>query len=410
MDGDHGLRDLRFEGYSNEDLAQQVDGLRGGQGSETLHNAMRALISLATSLSDTDRVLREQLAELGVSWTGQAGAGGAQATQAAAVYAEAAVAPVSESAKGVATQSGTFSHTRDSAPDSGALRGPTQLNGYDRFAGMFGHTTDHAKDVKNTSAARDATIGGMNSYQRNSGDAIDKAKGLPVPPGMDLVTRPAGVGTSVNSVRGPNTGGGAFNAGATQVPGGGGGGIQTNVPGPIGPFSGTPGIPRTPGGPGAPTVAPGPNTGAGPIQPLPAPAPTPNTPPLRAVPSILAAETAALALAGGAGAQLGAAAEKDQVVRGKPGAVEPGKGTPAPKSPGVAVGSVPEDDARSVRNAERFGAKPGKAMATPLMQPAATARDEEDTEHVRKFGVDSADVFDDGRMISPALIGDEDED
>jgi hypothetical protein len=47
MDGDYGLSDLRFDGYSNEELAGQVDGLRGGAGSETLHNAVRALVSLS---------------------------------------------------------------------------------------------------------------------------------------------------------------------------------------------------------------------------------------------------------------------------------------------------------------------------------------------------------------------------
>ncbi len=62
-----------------------------------------------------------------------------------------------------------------------------------------------------------------------------------------------------------------------------------------------------------------------------------------------------------------------------------------------------------MRNAEKFGAKPGRASGTPLMQPASTAKDEEDTEHVRRFGIDSGDVFEDERLISPALIGDEDE-
>ena len=162
MDGDHGLSDLRFEGYSNGRLAEQVDGLRNGAGPESLHNAARALMMLAAGLSETDRVLREQLAAIGVHWEGQAAEGGAQATQDAAVYADDAVTPVGESAAGVSTQSGEFSHTRNSAPDSGTLRGPTELNGIDRFAGVFWHTTDHARDVQATNAAREAAVGGMN--------------------------------------------------------------------------------------------------------------------------------------------------------------------------------------------------------------------------------------------------------
>ena len=46
MDGDYGLSNLRFDGYSNGDLAGQVEGLRGGAGPTTLHNAVSALVSL----------------------------------------------------------------------------------------------------------------------------------------------------------------------------------------------------------------------------------------------------------------------------------------------------------------------------------------------------------------------------
>ncbi|HEV2783632.1 MAG TPA: PPE domain-containing protein, partial [Actinophytocola sp.] len=207
MDGDYGLSDLRFAGYSNEELATQVDGLRNGQGSESLHNAARALVSLAAGLAETDRVLREQLREIGVSWEGQAAEGGAQATQDAAVYADEAVGPVGDSAAGVSTQSGSFSHTRNSAPDSGTLRGPTELSGFDRFAGAFGHTTDHARAVRDTSAAREQAVAGMDGYQRSSVDSLGRARTLPVPPGMDLVTQPADTGTQVGGVGAPGVGG-----------------------------------------------------------------------------------------------------------------------------------------------------------------------------------------------------------
>jgi hypothetical protein len=43
-----------------------------------------------------------------------------------------------------------------------------------------------------------------------------------------------------------------------------------------------------------------------------------------------------------------------------------------------------------------------------LMQPAvASAQDEEDASHVRKYGIDSGDEFEDDRLISPALIGED---
>lgn len=415
MDGDFGLRDLRFAGYSNEQLARQVDGLRSGAGSESLQNAARALVSLAAGLAETDRVLRLQLAEIGVSWQGQAAEGGVAATKDASVYADEAVPSVSESAKGITTQSGQFSHARNSAPDSQALCGPTQLNGWDRFNGWIGHTTDHAEQVRATNAAREQAVAGMNGYQSGSADALGRVRALPVPPGMDLVTRPAGTGTDVSGVgfAGPR-GAGAPGFGGSGA-GAGGGGVP-GIPGgptPGVPFSG-PGDPGNPGLPGPPGQ-PGPTTGVGPPPP-PSPIPAGNPAPLpKGVPSpLFVAETAALAGAGAGGAAAGAAAERDRLVRGRPGmpGQPPAPGTPQQPAPGKgpsALSSVPDDEARAVRNAEKFGAKPGRQTGTPLMQPAAGAAGDEDAEHVRKFGIDSGDVFEDDRLISPALIGDEDE-
>jgi hypothetical protein len=47
------------------------------------------------------------------------------------------------------------------------------------------------------------------------------------------------------------------------------------------------------------------------------------------------------------------------------------------------------------------------------MQPAAagagrTADGEEDQEHVRRYGVESSDVFEDDRVVAPESIGDDD--
>lgn len=418
---DYGLSDLRFQGYTNEQLAHQIDALRAGQGSDSFHGAATALIKLSVELAETDRVLRLQLAELGVTWQGEAAEGGVNATKAASVYADQTVPSVNESATGAASQAGEFAHTRNSAPDSKCLRGPTRASGFDQFMGALGHTTDHAKDVQATNAARDAAVAGMSGYQNGSRDALGRVQTLPVPPGMELETRPAGTGTDVSRVGFDGPRGGGFAPGGpgagtiTELPGGG-------QPGPGGPFSGPggpgqPGSPGQPGGPGGPGNQ-GPHTGVGPFTPPLNPGGTPPGAPPRGVPNpLFVAETAALAGAGAGGAALGQASEKDRLVRGRqgaPGAQEPhgqpGQNKQAPgKGGAAALGAPPEDEARAVRNAEKFGAKQGRPSGTPLMQPASTAKDEEDTEHVRRFGVDSGDVFEDGRLISPALIGDEDE-
>ena len=79
----------------------------------------------------------------------------------------------------------------------------------------------------------------------------------------------------------------------------------------------------------------------------------------------------------------------------------------------VPVGSVPDDEARAARNAERYGARTGRP-ASSIMQPAAaggrTAEGEDDKEHVRRYGIDSGDVFDDERVVAPESIGDEPDD
>src|SRR5262245_26169683 len=111
MDGDRGISDIRFTGYSNEELAVQVDGLQTGAGPKTLYDAVGALVSLSEGLADTDKTLREQLKEIGVTWQGQAAGGGTDATQNASIYADEATSPVKDSAKGVDSQGASFSTT-----------------------------------------------------------------------------------------------------------------------------------------------------------------------------------------------------------------------------------------------------------------------------------------------------------
>jgi hypothetical protein len=127
------------------------------------------------------------------------------------------------------------------------------------------------------------------------------------------------------------------------------------------------------------------------------------------------ADAAAIAGAGAQGAAVGATAEKDRLVRGRTpgGAVPAEEGTPG-KSHGqkgaTPLAAEPPEEARSVRNAERYGAKPGRPGGGSILQPATgSAPDEPDGEHIRKYGVESGDLFEDGRLTSPESIGGEDE-
>ncbi|OLF09471.1 hypothetical protein BLA60_20155 [Actinophytocola xinjiangensis] len=401
MDGDYGLSDLRFEGYSNEDLARQVDGLRdGGSGTESLNNAVRALIGLADGLSDTDTVLREQLREIGVSWEGTASDDGFLATQSASIYAEDATDPVRESADSVNEQGDVFTSTRNSAPDSGTLRGPSEENIGDRVAGFFGHTTDHAKDVRATNQARDQAIDGLNGYQSGSSAAIGRAGGLPVPPGMNLVAQPAEAELGVTGASGLESGPAVGPAG--QPGSGPGAGPNPTLPGgpnnPLPTSGGTPPVGGPPGqqftstNPVNPSLPSGPSVGQNLLRPL----------------NPVLMGDAALMTAGGGGAGTGAG-PGDRTVRG---GLNPASGKGVTPGRAVTIGAVPDDEARAARNAEKFGARTGRPGSS-LMQPAAPggrADGEDDKEHVRRYGIDSGDVFEDQRVVAPESIGDEPDD
>ncbi|MFL6125762.1 PPE domain-containing protein, partial [Actinophytocola sp.] len=213
MAGDHGLSDLRFDGYNNELLAQQVNGLRNGPGPDSLYDAVSALMKLADGLSDTDAALRQQLADIGVTWQGEAAEGGTSATKDASIYADQSQGPVTDSAQGVDFQGAAFSTGKNNAPDSTSLKGPTEENGFDQFMGFFGHTTDHAQQVKDTNASRQQAIDAMTGYQSSSSSALGKSQALPVPPGMNLNAQPVDTATHISSVSGFSSSGGLNPAG-----------------------------------------------------------------------------------------------------------------------------------------------------------------------------------------------------
>ncbi|HVK20279.1 MAG TPA: PPE domain-containing protein [Actinokineospora sp.] len=268
MAGDNGLGDLRFEGYSHNDLAAELDRLRQGPGSESLHRAVRALRTISEGLAETDRVLRQELAKIGVHWEGEAADGGTEATEKSSVYAEEAGVTVDQSAGGVREQGETFSNTRNQAPDGADLRGPSKLSGTDRFMGtVFGHTTDHAQQVQQTNAAHQQAVTSMNGYSSGSQAALGSYQSLPVPPGMSLESSPyhSNGTTSAQTFGGnpstftPSGAPGPNVPGQTSVPPGGGG--QHNI--------GLPGNPGQLPGPGGNQQGglPGRVSGVGPVVP-----------------------------------------------------------------------------------------------------------------------------------------------
>ncbi|CAM3436233.1 hypothetical protein KIPE111705_08580 [Kibdelosporangium persicum] len=404
------IGDYRFAGYSNEELAVMVDQIRQGRGSESMNRAVDALTAIANGLKQTDEVLRTELAKIGVEWTGASSEDATVVMTDSAQYGGSATGTITSSAGAVCNQGDDYSRTRNCAPESSALRGAKDYNVIDK---LLLHTTDHSKEVQRTQAARAQAVDTMTNYANASRNNLAGYQSLPVPPNMSLDAAPpprAGVGTSISSVGG---GPSAFVPGGASAPG---------VPGsagvPVGAFDAThqsptgggapgqnPGLPGQP--PGAGKVVgvgpmPGP-AGVGPLQPGTAP-----TPPMRPYYEGMTAAVAGMAGGAGGGAAVGSVGNKDRLAprggagRG-PGVVPPGGSRGA-----SALGALPPEEAAAAKTAERVGAKskPGVSM----MQPAAgTAQSEEDEEHVRKYGIEAEDVFADGRMVMPSVLGEDDD-
>jgi hypothetical protein len=391
MNGDYGLGDFRHSGMSNSQLATEVEQLRAGPGPSSMHDAMDALIDLADGLAEMDGTLRDQLQKIGVVWTGESADGGTAATQDAAIYADDSRGPVGDSADGVGNSGDTYSDTKNKAPDPSVLNGPTEESGLDQALGRFGYTTDNAQKVEETRAGREQAIDALDGYANQAGGAVSSAQALPVPPTLTLDqtgSAPSSTTAAAGFVFGPDsqfTGPGAGSGGAPNVAPGAGGGGTPNPAAPPGELTGAKPLGPTPGLP----------TGPGGAQFRPPVGPNP----------LLMSDAAAM-MGAGTAAGVGSGAEQERTARGGRGA------TATPPKDAKPLGSAPAEEARAARNAERFGAKAGKPGSS-MMQPAAAgqrAEGEEDTEHVRRYGVESGDVFDDERVVAPESIGNDEDD
>ncbi len=76
-----------------------------------------------------------------------------------------------------------------------------------------------------------------------------------------------------------------------------------------------------------------------------------------------------------------------------------------PKGPvrPLPVGELPEEEAVALRKSEQISPKQQRGEAKFLSEAAPQ---EEDAEHVRRYGVDDQDLFADQRMVSPDVLGD----
>ncbi|WP_434452205.1 PPE domain-containing protein [Lentzea sp. E54] len=428
MSGYKQLNDWNFEGWSNQALADEVQKLSSSTVASDFSEASNALRTLAGTLESIDQTIRDQLKELKIDWGGAAGEKSHEKTDVVAAGIDDSSQASQQNSQAMTQQGESTSSARHSTPSSQDLRGDTEQNFGDKVAGFVGIETDHAAEVEATNKARQQAIDALNGYTSNSQGALDGFR--PPSQAPDIVVASGAVSTSV----GP----------AVTPPAGGVPGIQGGTPG----FSGSPVGPGSPGSPVGPIPStPGNSTGILPGTTTPNPtASGPGLPKPFGVPPIgltaaAAAAAAATGAAGGARAAqvVGGGRGPSQAPKtpiapagpkgapstigggkaggggaGGPGAGAPGATGAAAKgvvTPGGAAGVGPEAN-RAAAAAAGKGGVAGKG-AGPLMSPAAGAargEGEEDGEHVRKYGVDSDDVFGDDRMVVQSVIGEEPKD
>lgn len=457
------IGDHRWDGYSLDELADQIREMRGGKGVGSFGEAVAGLAKAADALESMDDALRKELGKLGVAWNSRDASEKAKGMHKdAAEFAALANQHVSESKDGVDRSAEGFSRAKNGMPEPEALKpdldlSPTGMvkNGVQTV--MPHMTSDYTKELRHAGDARQQTIQHLHGYTETSRDSLASYKPLPPPPTNKIKTdegsdthdrndghveyrkqQPPDPGQTVISSVGPQpTGGpdgpGNSGPGGVSGPGGGGptgGGVPTgggNQPGPPERFTGSGPMPDGgqggPGGTGAPRA------------------------PMNPKWFDAAANAAGL---GGVGAGIGGSRARGErayrMPRGSARATEGGnratapkegsgaaakgpgaKGTgtkgPAEKGPGGKATGQPEGGGKPGAGGNA-SAKPGargevgaakEAMAgenaagkgrQPLMQPATgKGKKGEDAEHVRKYGIEGDDVFNDVERVAPPVIG-----
>jgi hypothetical protein len=449
--GAEGLTDHRWEGYDDEELADVVDALRTGRGAESMAGAADTLDAVTDSLRQIDRALYEQLGAIGVHWQSRQAAGlAANAMGESRDYNNGAIGQVMVSARSVDDQGGAYEAGKRGMPDAAALRTQPKTA---TAAGITGNIADHTGQVRAKDQARQQAVDGLNNYGQASRRNLAAHQPLPPTPAVHVHTpsAPPVAGSSTapsdytapshytappsatpagpqapgyaDPVRGgfgpaPVSGGGpspTFGAGPETVAGPGasvggvpatggalpapGGGASFGGPA-FGAIAATPGV--TGGAPGSPgaqvpggTQAPGARMGVAPVPPgTPGAAPAPGVAPKGFGPNAMNSAAMGAAIAGGAGATAaGAGGEQERLSKG-------GRGS--------AAGRMPTEETSAGRAASRPGST-GEQRRSVLQPATGNPDDEEDGEHVRRFGVESEDLFVDQRMVVTPVLGDDED-
>ncbi|WP_216211499.1 PPE domain-containing protein [Amycolatopsis aidingensis] len=167
------ITDQRFDGYTDEGVAEEIDLFRSGPGIGSIGAAVEALKAVGAALVETEDTLREELGKLGVEWQSEAGIAAGAAVQRKADFSADANDKVTSSAEKVFAQGEAFNRTLYKLPDPEVIR--AGAGGYsfgDSLFSLIGFETDHARKVAEGMEARQQAVAALNSYAKESGQNL----------------------------------------------------------------------------------------------------------------------------------------------------------------------------------------------------------------------------------------------
>ncbi|PRX47482.1 PPE family protein [Prauserella shujinwangii] len=326
------IREHRFTGYTENMLADEIERFRAGPGASGIGDAVDALKAVATSLSETDETLREELAKLGVEWQSEAAEQAGAALTEHARFSRDANDKVLAAAQLIFAQGEAFNRTLHKLPDPQTLRaGAGGYDAADSVLGLLGFETDHARKVAAAMEAKQQAVEALDSYARDSGENLSGTEELGPPQALRATMAPrlpevvdAGGGPGDVTIAAGTTSAQAPTASPASAP----------SPGPVAP-------------PAAAGPAPVASAAPAPIAPAPAPsAPAAGTgsavpAPERTAPSgVTGTSSAPGGTATGGGPSGGFAGASRSGGQSDPAAGHrPGAGTAPPAAPGTSGGT-----------------------------------------------------------------------
>src|SRR5688572_14168861 len=142
MSGYRQLTDWNFDGWSNQELAEEVKKLNRSTVASEFGEASAALRDLANKLEVADSTIRAQLKELKIEWGGAAGEKSQEKTDVVAAGIDDSSQASTQNSQAMTQQGESTSTARYSTPPEQDLRRDTEKNLLDKGASLIGIETD----------------------------------------------------------------------------------------------------------------------------------------------------------------------------------------------------------------------------------------------------------------------------